>query len=401
MKSIIVSFIATGFMLAFSSCESGGERTHIESGHLQTYTCPMHPQIISDKPGSCSICGMDLVPFDKTNTAHFLTLSMPQQVLANITTDTVKPGLFSSFIQLNGRLVVDPSQTEFISSRVAGRLEKMYVKQSGERIQRGQPLYTIYSEQLVTLQQEFLVTTAQLAQFPNDSKFQQLVDAAKQKLLLYGQTETQIQQLKNKQQTNPFVTYAALADGTVSELLVTAGQYVTEGTSMMSVEHYQTVWVEADVYPAEAALVKKGDMLKVTVTGFETAPQTMKVEFIAPALQPGRQLFTIRGSIPNRQHQLKPGMQAVLEVPRANSSAAITLPVDAVIHDGNGSHVWIATGIGKFEPQMVETGTENFNQVEIKSGIQPGDVIVVSGAYLLYSEFVLKKGKNPMDGHHH
>jgi Cu(I)/Ag(I) efflux system membrane fusion protein len=358
----------------------------------------MHPQIISDKPGTCPICGMDLVPFDKSNTSDFLTLSEPQQALANVTTDTIKTGSFSSFKQLNGRLAVDPSQTEFVSSRVAGRIEALYVKQTGVPVRKGQPLYKIYSEQLAALQQEYLITIAQASQFPEDKKFQQLAEAAKQKLLLYSQTEAQIQQLRNKKQTSPYVTYTAPANGIVSELFITEGQYVAEGSSIMSLEAYHTIWVEADLYPAEASLVKKGDVVNVMIAGFENEPQKMRIEFIAPALQSGSQLLTIRGSIPNLHNQLKAGMQAVVELPVANTSKAITLPIDAVIHDGKGTHIWVETGVGKFAPRMVETGAENFNRIEITKGVDEGDVVVVSGAYLLYSEFVLKKGKNPMAG---
>ena len=85
----------------------------------------------------------------------------------------------------------------------------------------------------------------------------------------------------------------------------------------------------------------------------------------------------------------------------SNTSKALTLPVDAVIHDGKGAHIWVETEAGKFAPKMVETGAENFNRIEVTKGVEEGDVVVVSGAYLLYSEFVLKKGKNPMAGHNH
>jgi Cu(I)/Ag(I) efflux system membrane fusion protein len=397
-KIKIVAVLLLAGLVGLSSCGSKETKTHTETAKKQTYTCPMHPQIVSDKPGTCPICGMDLVPFDKTNTSNFLTLSVPQQALANVTTATVKVGSFSSFKQLNGRLAVDPSQTEFISSRVAGRIEALYVKQTGVSVRKGQPLYKIYSEQLAALQQEYVLAIAQMAHFPEDRKFQQLTEAAKQKLLLYGQSEAQLQQLGSRKQTSPYVTYAAPANGVVSELMVTEGQYVAEGSSIMSLEAYHNIWVEADLYPAEASLVKKSDLVSVTVAGFENEPQKMRVEFIAPALQSGSQLLTIRGSIPNLHNQLKAGMQAVVELPVANTSNAITLPVDAVIHDGKGTHIWVKTGVGKFSPRMVETGAESFNQVEIKSGVQEGDVVVVSGAYLLYSEFVLKKGKNPMAG---
>lgn len=401
IKIISLFLLSALTIFGLDSCKEKETETHTEATHKQTYTCPMHPQIVSDKPGTCPICGMDLVAFDKTNTSDFLTLSVPQQALANVTTDTVKTGSFSSFKQLNGRLAVDPSETEFISSRVAGRIEALYVKQTGVPVRKGQPLYKIYSEQLAALQQEYLVAIAQIAQFPEDKKFQQLAEAARQKLLLYGQSEAHLQQLKSRKQTSPYVTYAAPADGVVSELLVTEGQYVAEGSSIMSLEAYHAIWVEADLYPAEASLVKKGDRVNVTVAGFENEPQKMRVEFIAPALQAGSQLLTIRGSIPNLRNQLRAGMQAVVELPVANTSNAITLPVDAVIHDGSGAHIWVETGVGQFAPKMVETGAENFNRVEIKSGVEEGDVVVVSGAYLLYSEFVLKKGKNPMAGHNH
>ncbi|MCH5688830.1 efflux RND transporter periplasmic adaptor subunit [Niabella sp. W65] len=131
----------------------------------------MHPQIVSDKPGSCPICGMDLVPFDKANAGDFLTLSVPQQMLGNIHTDTVRTGSFSSFKQLNGRLAVNPSQTDMISSRTAGRIEALYVKETGVPVRKGQPLYKIYSEQLAALQQEYLVAVAQASQFPEDKNF--------------------------------------------------------------------------------------------------------------------------------------------------------------------------------------------------------------------------------------
>lgn len=401
IKIIPVFLFALTAILWLASCKDKEAETHTESGHASTYTCSMHPQVISDRPGTCPVCGMDLVPFDKSNVSDVLTLSEPQRALANVTTDTIKTGAFSSYKQLNGRLAVNPEQTTFISSRVAGRVDILYIKETGVPVSKGQPLYKIYSEQLAALQQEYLIAIAQATQFPEDKTFQQLAEAAKQKLLLYSQTESQVEQLKNNKQTNPYVTYASPVNAVMAELFITEGQYVAEGGSIMRLEGYQNIWVEADLYPAEAGLVKKGDMVNVIIPGYENDTRKMPVEFIAPALQAASQLITIRGSIPNKQNELKAGMQAIVELPVANSSRAITLPVDAVIRDGKGAHVWLETGIGKFEPRMVTTGAENFNRVEITKGVAEGDVIVVSGAYLLYGEFVLKKGKNPMAAHHH
>ena len=401
LKCIVLILSAAAFFFLLPSCNDNKVEVKTTTEAKQTYTCPMHPQIVSEKPGTCPICGMDLVPFDKTNVSDTLTLSEPQQALANVTTDTIKTGSFSSVKRLNGRLVVNPAQSEFISSRVAGRIEALYVRETGVPVQKGRPLYKIYSEQLASLQQEYLVTVAQAAQFPEDKKFEQLAVAAKHKLILYNQSEAQIQQLRNSKKTNPYVTYSSPASGVVSELFVTEGQYVGEGTSIMSLEGYNNIWVEADLYPAEANLVKKGSNAKVIVSGFENAPLDMRIEFIAPALQSGNQLLTVRGSIQNPNNQFKAGMQAIVELPIAQTTGAMTVPVAAVIREQQGAHVWVQADIGKFIPRMVQTGAENFDRVEITNGLDTGDIVVVSGAYLLYSEFKLKKGKDPMAGHNH
>ncbi len=402
LKYIILLLLGTASVFMLHSCNDSKVEVKTKTTEAkQTYTCPMHPQIVNEKLGTCPICGMDLVPFDKTNVSDTLTLSASQQALANVTTDTIEAGSFSSVKRLNARLAVNPAQSEFISSRVAGRIEALHVKETGVPVRVGQPLYKLYSEQLASLQQEYLVTVAQAAQFPEDEKFQQLAGAAKHKLILYNQSESQIQQLRTSKKTNPYVTYSSPASGIVSDLFVTEGQYVGEGTSIMSLEGYSNIWVEADLYPAEANLVKKGNSVKVIIPGFESQPLDMRIEFIAPAFQSGNQLLTVRGSIPNPNNRFKAGMQAIVELPISQTTSALTLPVEAVIRDQQGSHVWVQAGIGKFIPKMVQTGAENYNRVEISSGLDSGDIVVVTGAYLLYSEFKLKKGKDPMAGHNH
>jgi Cu(I)/Ag(I) efflux system membrane fusion protein len=127
----------------------------------------------------------------------------------------------------------------------------------------------------------------------------------------------------------------------------------------------------------------------------------MQIQFISPALHAGSQLLTIRGRISNQNNRYRAGMQVFVDVPVANVSDAFTLPVDAVIRDGNGSHIWIETEPGRFEPRSVKTGNENFNRVEITEGLETGEIVVISGAYLLYSEFVLKKGTTPAGSHNH
>lgn len=364
----------------------------------QTFTCPMHPQIIKHEMGTCPICGMDLVPFEKNSDDKALKVDEKRQALANITTIMIGENILSGGKELNGRLSVNPEQSSYISSRIAGRIEQLYVRETGVKMSKGQPLYKLYSEQLATLQQEYLMAVAQEKQFQGDKIERQIVASAKQKLLLYGQSESQVQQLLKTQKKDPYVVFYAPESGVVAELSVTQGQYVTEGNPILRLEGYGQLWVEADVYPTEAGKIKQGQKVKVVVAGWEDQPQEMTISFITPSLQSGTQLTQIRGSIPNPGNQWQPGLQANVFLPSGNKSKVLTLPVDAVIRDGKGMHVWIKTGKDSFEPRLVKTGTENDNQVEISEGLTNGDQVVVTGAYLLYSEYILKKGKNPVEG---
>lgn len=397
LKAFLLASLVPAVLL--SSCKEEDKKQDAQKQH--TYTCSMHPQIVQLKPGTCPICGMDLVPFDKNNTDASLTLSESQMALANVTTMTIGNNTLSAYKQLNGRLATDPSQTAFISSRVEGRIETLYIKETGIRVSKGQPLYTIYSEELASLQQEYLVAAAQSAVFPDDQRFQQIQKAAKQKLILYDQSEQQMKSLLDAKKTSPYVTYAATVNGTVAELSVTEGQYIAAGGSVMRIESYDQLWVEADIYPGEASLVKTGQSVKVIIPGWEDQPQQMVIRFINPSLQTGSQLLQIRGTIANPDRTWQAGLQASILLPVQSKGNVLTLPVDAVIRDGKGAHVWVEILKGKFEPRMVKTGMENADAIEVTEGIKEGETVVVTGAYLLYSEYVLKKGADPMAGHNH
>lgn len=398
LKTVAFASLMPAILLA--ACGDTGNKKPAAAGKVQTYTCPMHPQIVQDKPGTCPICGMDLVAFDKNNKDVALTLMESQIALGNITTITIGTAALSGFKQLNGRLVTDPEMTSVISSRVPGRIEALFIKETGVKVSKGQPLYKIYSEQLASLQQEYLLAVAQAKQFPEDARFAQIEKSARQKLMLYDQTDAQISQLRQSGKVYPYVTYPAPAGGVVSELSVQEGQYVQEGGAVMRLEAYGQLWVEADVYPDEAAGMREGQTVKVVVTGWEQEPQQMTIRFINPSLQEGSQLLQVRGTIANPGNRWQPGLQAAVFLPVKSSGDALSLPVDAVIRDGKGAHVWIAKGGGKFEPRKVTTGMENADAVEITSGVAAGDTVVVTGAYLLYSEYILKKGSDPMTAAH-
>ncbi len=397
IRNIALIALAPSVFLAACTGEKKTDRGGTKDKQ-QIFTCPMHPQVIKDEMGTCPICGMDLVPFEKSDNDVALKIDDKRQALANITTIIIGENALSGAKQLNGRLTVDPEQSSYISSRIAGRIEQLYIRETGVKVRKGQALYKLYSEQLATLQQEYLMAVAQEKQFKGDKIERQIVAAAKQKLLLYGQSESQLQQLLKTKKKDPFVLFYAPESGVVAELSATQGQYVSEGSPIIRLEGYGKLWVEADVYPVEASKIKVGQKVKVIVRGWEDQPQEMVISFITPSLQSGSQLAQIRGSIANPGQQWQPGLQANVFLLSVNKGSVLTLPVDAVIRDGKGMHVWVKTANDSFEPRLVKTGVENDSQVEISEGLKNGDQVVVTGAYLLYSEYILKKGKNPAEG---
>jgi membrane fusion protein, copper/silver efflux system len=364
----------------------------------------MHPQIVQDKPGTCPICFMDLVPVSQTGKDNGELVLMENQIkLGNIKTMRVKSGLVGANAILTGKLVLDETQMDVISSRTAGRIEKLYLKESGQPIKKGQPLYELYSEELLTLQREYLLALRQNQELGKENpRFASFLEAAKKKLLLYGLTEGQIRSLAKTGNVSSRITFVAPAGGVVTEVAAAEGQYVAEGGVLYRLGKLGKIWVEAELYPQEVANVKEGDLINVSVEGFGQEPVAAKVTFISPEFRAGSQVAILRAELPNSNDQYLPGMQANIIIQNSDGNGAtLVLPTDAVIRDENGAHVWVQSGKDTFQARMVTLGETSADNVAILSGLKENDKVVVSGAYLLYSEFVLKKGTNPMAGHQH
>ena len=393
---ILVTLIT---LLLFESCtKKVGEKTPDNV----FYTCSMDPQVMEKKPGKCPICKMDLtkVIIDPHQQQNSLRLSEEQIELANIKTSIITETELSREKVLNAQLVVNENKRFKISSRVTGRIEHLYIKNSGEVIKAGSILYDIYSEELQAAQKEYLIAVLQAKQFSDSgNRFIQLADGAKNKLLLWGMTEAQIEALaNNKQEMKPTVSIYSKQGGVVTNVSIMEGDYVMDGDPLFDIADLSTLWAEAELYSTEAGTLENNEPVTIRVEGFSEKTWNSRISFAAPQLEVQSKINLIRAEISNINMKLKPGMQATLLL-RETPRKTLVLPLNALLQDSKGATVWIKKKDGSYESRRVVIGIESNDIIEIRSGVELGEEVVISGGYLLNSEYIFRRGSNPTEDH--
>ncbi len=363
------------------------------------HTCSMHPQIMEPKPGKCPICGMDLIPVQKNNTLNpdEIQLSEQQIQLGNIYVDTIGKGVIVNETVLTGTLNYDQKKLSSISSRVMGRVEKLYHKNIGDYIRKGEPVMEVYSEELNNAKQEYLLALERRKLLDNSLiDFDQIITSAKTKLLLWGMSEGQINMLTRTNKAKLTTTVNSNQSGFITELNVQEGEYINEGGLIVQLADLSTLWVEAQIYTSQYSQINNGSNVTVQLPDFGKEI-IGKLEFVNPEISADKRINLIRVSIPNQGNQLKPGMSAYV-VLKGGQKNVLSLPMDAVLRDGNGASVWIQTKKNTFKNKMVTTGEESGDRIEIIEGLMQGEAVVIRGAYLINSEYIFKKGASPMAG---
>ncbi|MEO6253969.1 MAG: efflux RND transporter periplasmic adaptor subunit [Ferruginibacter sp.] len=328
-----------------------------------------------------------------------IELSELQIQLGNVHTDTIRNGTIGDQLVLTATLNFDQMRSSSVSSRVMGRVEKLYFKNLGDYVKNGSPLYELYSEELNNAKQEYLLALEKRKVFADETiiDFDQLLQGAKNKLSLWGMSEGQILELAKNKRATPTTTFYSTASGYITTLDIREGDYVMEGGTIVKLADLSSLWAEAQVYTSQLAELDRNSAAVVLLPDFDGKEITGRIEFVNPEINPDTRINLIRVSIPNPGNQLKPGMPAYVLL-KSPLRKTLSLPVEAVIRDGKGATVWIQTSDKTYKSVMVQTGLETDDRIEIKSGLKNGDVVVISGAYLLNSEYIFKKGADPMAG---
>lgn len=398
--TLIIGILFASVAASFTACKPKPKALAVLAQSKAYYTCSMHPQVHEDHPDNCPICGMKLIKVEVTGnsnaTSGNITLTATQIQLAGIQTDTVREENTGSEKTLTGMVTTDENKTEAISARTAGRIQQLFVRTTGGKIAAGQPLYAIYSEDLQEAEKEYLLATRQQKVLHNpDVDYNQMVSAAESKLHLWGLSPAQIKTLAVSGKVAATTTVFSKVGGTVSDISVHEGDYVTEGMTILKVQALNSLWVEAQLYANETGNYHENDRVNVSLPDLGGQVINGKVEFINPELSNASRVNLLRISIPNPQGLIRPGMQAYISVSNSKQRS-LAIPASAILASGKGNMVWIKNANGSFAPKMITVGTGNSVYMQVLSGLNPGDVVVTTGAYLLNGEAIFKNGDKGM-----
>ena len=394
---LMVSLLAT-LLFAFA-CSNSDDSNKNEKEY---WTCTMHPQVHKDGPGACPICGMDLIKkvvdetadvSEKSNMEGMISLTTDKQILANVSTIKIKRENLKKELTAYSYLDFVEQNRKTIPAKFNGRIEKLFVDKTGDYIKKGQPLFEIYSPDLVQAQNDYLVALSN-----NKNEINPLLDASKKKLELFGLTADQIDELKKSGEIKLTLTYYSPVSGTVIEKKVQEGMYVNEGTVIYEAAELSTLWNIAEVNETDLSTIKLGSKVKLKLKAYPGEEFTGTVTFIYPVINSQTRTVKIRSEFSSQNNKLKPQMYGET-VFLDDAGTGLLVPADAVIFSGNKNVVWVKTADGMFEGRSVELGQKFGDKYQIISGLNEGDEVAASGGFLIDSESQLKTGMPT--GHQH
>jgi membrane fusion protein, copper/silver efflux system len=380
---------------------NGDHADSSSSAHVEDYyTCPMHPQVHKDKPGVCPICGMDLVKASNSSTtgsetsAGVVTLDERGQLLANVATTKVAFDNVQQVVRAFGNLVIPEPRKVIISARFGGRIEKLYVDAAGASVEKGDPLFDVYSPDIIQAENEYLqVFTPGAFLAGGDGP------GVKSKLKLMGLTDQQIHELESSRTVSLVTTYHSPAKGTVMTKKITTGSYVSEGAILYELSDLSTLWNLAEVNVDLVGLLHVGDTAMISIGSGGGKAIKGTVSFVYPVVDDQSRNVKVRLLVNNADGKLRPNTYTETSF-LAKAGKGFTVPVSAVLLTGKRNLVYVRTDNGNhFVAREVGLGPRFGNKYVILWGLSEGEEVVSEGGYLIDSESQLRSGDGP--GHQH
>lgn len=441
---VIVTLAVVATLFVVNQRQDGASHAS-HSGQL--YTCGMHPQVIQNKPGNCPICGMkltpvrkqpdaktgstnataastgerrikyykstmllgeisqtprkdsmgmDMVPVFEDEAADSSTISIDSVTTQNmgVRTGIVSKGPLRRSIRTVGVVDFDETALADVTTKFKGWIEKLYVDATGKQAHKGEPLFEIYSPELVSAQTEYLLALQQTAGQPGADS---LRASALTKMRFFDISDEQIAELEKSRKTRKTLRVSAPRDGIVVEKMAVEGQMVDAGMKLYRLADLGIVWVQAQVFEQDLAFVRLGQEATVSLSYLPDRKFRGRVTYVYPTVDEKTRTARVRMEFHNPGYFLKPGMFATVELQAELAESAILVPDMAVLRSGEKNTVFVALDGGKFEPRSVTLGPRaEGNSYQVLGGLSEGERVVTSGQFMLDSESQLREAIQKM-----
>jgi Cu(I)/Ag(I) efflux system membrane fusion protein len=371
------------------------------------YRNPMNPDVTSPVPAKDNM-GMDYVPVyadaaaGAAGPAGTVTIDASARQNIGVRTHIAEQRAFTHSIRTIGRVGFDEEQLTRLHPKTEGWVEKLLVDKTGQPVKQGATLLRLYSPQIVSTQEEYLLALKSAETLKNNpyADIRQtslsLADGARRRLQLLDVPEAQIRQLEKTARVQKSIPIAAPASGTVMTIGVREGQFITPQTELYRLADLSTVWVMAQIYEYELPWVKVGDQATISATALAGQTVSGRVDYIYPYMENQTRTVQVRIELDNSDGALKPDMFVDVALATAEKPDAIVIPEEAVVRSGEHEQVFVQRAPGQFEPRDVTLGLIADGLVEIVRGVQAGDVVVTSSQFLIDSESKLREATAKM-----
>lgn len=352
----------------------------------EIWTCSMHPQVRQEEPGQCPICGMDLIPLETEPGADHeidpneVQLSESAMKLAEVQTMKVRKDYSNKELYLLGRIKPDERNIAELTARFGGRIEQLFVNFTGQHVQKGAKLATVYSPELVTAQKELLEA------IPYKETNPAFYRAARNKLKLWDLTEEQISGIEEQGEPRNFFDVLSPITGTVTMRHVAMGDYIEEGTALFQVINLDKVWAMFEAYESDLPWLQQGDPVEFTVQSLPGKSFKGKVAYIDPFLNPETRTANVRVEVDNSNRQLKPEMfvNGIVKSDISGNQKDLLIPRTSVLWTGKRSVVYVKVpgrGRASFLYREITLGPQAGDFYVVKDGLSEGEEIAVNGVF--------------------
>ena len=354
------------------------------------YTCSMHPSVRSDTPGTCPICAMDLTPVsrEEIETGTILVDARRRQLIG-VKTGVARRQTLVQTIQTVGQVRYDETRLADVSLKFRGWIGEIFADYTGKFVEAGTPLFTIYSPELLSAQDEYLESLHQSRH--NPERGSALLEAARSRLLLWDLKQPQLEALTERNRPAEYVPILSPLSGTIIVKNAVKGSAVSPGQLLYRIADLSAVWIEAQIYEYEVPLAKVGQTAEISLSYLPDRRFRAKVSYIYPYLDAGSRTARIRIEAPNPHGALKPEMYANVEI-QVPLGERLVVPEESVLYAGETRLVFLDRGDGRVEPRKITTGLRNRDLVEVLDGLEEGDVVVTSANFLIAAESKIKAG---------